>query len=279
MPPLSAALLLCRKCGVDVDAAMSRFWPPLVSAGRDLNATDLTRWLDAQRGQEPYAAVARRSNLSRYQTTRILRGDTEPRLHQFFSLVETINGRLSDLLAEFVNINQLEHLRDRHRRTTLSRRLAFEEPWTSAFLSALECVANESRAEAEQRLKEAFGLSILEVREHLQQLIRAGLVARRKGGYVLEAPLVIDTGTQSEQARRLVRHWADLGAKRSLSPSPTDVFSYNVFSVSRADLTEIARMQREHFQRVRAIIAKSPPETVAVMNLQLIEFDLYAQKT
>jgi len=64
-----------------------------------------------------------------------------------------------------------------------------------------------------------------------------------------------------------------VGAARAVAPRERDVFSYNVFSVSRSDLERIAALQREHFQRVRAIIGESQPETLAVMNLQLFAFE------
>jgi DNA-binding phage protein len=265
--------LVCSRCSVDVRAAFGRFWPPTQALLGQLDHESLARWLDAQRGKETFAAVSRRAGLSRHQTTRILMGTTEPRLHQFFALVQAITGRLSDLIAECVDIQQIETLREHHQRVLLSRRLAFEEPWTSALLSALECVASLPRRDVEQSLARTFDLPLTEVKDYLQHLVLAGLVARRKGRYVLQDPLVVDTGARTKSARRLVHHWAQIGADRVDQMKARDMYSYNVFSVSRADFDTIAQMQREHFQRVRAIVAKSLPEVIAVMNLQLLQFD------
>ena len=42
--------------------------------------------------------------------------------------------------------------------------------------------------------------------------------------------------------------------------------------MSHEDLLTIGRLQLEHFQRIRNTIAKSPPETSALLNMQLIEW-------
>jgi AraC-like DNA-binding protein len=274
VPALSTVLSVCAKCGVDLGAAFARFWPPSQPLLGQLESVDLARWLDAQRGKEKISAVARHAGMSRAQTTRILTAETEPRLHQFFALVQAITGRLSDLVAECVDVQLIDALRDHDQRVLLSRRLAYDEPWTSALLSAIECLATVTREEVEERLAEVFELPLTQVRDYLQHLVLAGLVARRRRRYVLGDPMVVDTGARTESARRLVRHWAQLGADRVERMRSLDMYSYNVFSLSQEDFATIAQMQREHFQRVRAIVAKSSPEMVAVMNLQLLEFDL-----
>ena len=89
----------------------------------------------------------------------------------------------------------------------------------------------------------------------------------------MAAPLVVDTDAVPDAARLLRRHWSEVAKRRIDAPHPQDVFSYNVFSVSRADLAQIARLHREHFQRIRTLIAESPAETVALLNFQLVEWD------
>ncbi len=276
IPALSTALGACERAGIDVVGAFRRFWPPTAPLLTGIDAATLAHWLDAMRGKDPVSTVARRTALSRHQVARILSGKTEPRLHQFFALVHACTGRLSDLVAECVDIELIGDLRGYHRRTTVSRRLAFEGPWTSALLSGLECIPDLERDQAEHTLSRTFGLSREEVARYLRHMVTAGVIARRKGRYVLSDPMVVDTGTASEAARRLARHWSDVGSTRTAAPHENDVFSFNVFSVSRADYLRLAEMQREYFQRVRAIIAKSAPEMVAVMNLQLLEFDSLA---
>lgn len=269
IPRVSTAVGAAARVGVDVPAALARFWPPLADI---LTGSGLAPWLDALRGEETVVTLAKRAGLSRQQCARMLSGRTEPRLHQFFALVHASTGRLSDLVAACVAIDQVNSLRHYHARVESSRHLAFDEPWSSPLLSALECLPSLERAEAEQSLARMFGLPRARVRRCLSHMVKAGLVARRAGGYVLSEPMLVDTGMATLAARRLAAHWARVATGRAESPAPSDLFSFNVFSVSHADLERIRQLQREHFQRVRAIIATSKPEAVAVINLQLVTF-------
>jgi transcriptional regulator with XRE-family HTH domain len=272
VPRVTTVFDACLRSGIDIDGALKNFWPPHAALLTDLESPTVARWLDAHRGKEAIATVSRRAALSRHQVARILCGETEPRLQQFFALVHACSGRLSDLVAACVDIEQIPELRAYHRRTTISRQLAFEEPWTSAMISALECLAGVSCEQAEADLASMFELPREDVQRYLKHLVQANVIARKNKRYVLSEPLLIDTGTRSQAARRLTNHWASVGAQRALLPRPEDVFAFNVFSVSRADFEFIAQLQREHFQRVRAIVAKSDPQTVVVMNLQLMAF-------
>jgi hypothetical protein len=51
-------------------------------------------------------------------------------------------------------------------------------------------------------------------------------------------------------------------------------FSYNVFSVSRADFERIRELHLAYFHALRAIVAESEPaERVVVANVQLFALD------
>ena len=272
IPRVTTVIHACSRSGVDIGGALKNFWPPHAALLADLESHSIARWLDAQRGKEAIATVARRATLSRHQVARILCAETEPRLQQFFALVHACTGRLSDLVAACVDIERIPELRSYHRRTMISRQLAFEEPWTSAMISALECLAEVSCEQAESNLARMFELPREDVQRYLKHLVQANVIARKNKRYVLSEPLLVDTGTRSQAARRLTNHWASVGAQRALAARPEDVFAFNVFSVSRADFELIAQLQREHFQRVRAIVTKSDPQVVVVMNLQLMAF-------
>jgi hypothetical protein len=56
-----------------------------------------------------------------------------------------------------------------------------------------------------------------------------------------------------------------VSAERVSSPGPEDLFSYNLFSVSRADYQRIKALQKEFFREVRAIVAHSTPSECAGM--------------
>lgn len=273
VPPALTALRAAQLVGVDVLAQLRAFRPSTAPSSRRLDAATLAAWLRAQQGNQALGAIAQRAGLSRHQVSRFLAGQAEPRLHHFLALVQACSGRASDLVALLVDINAIRCLREEHARLTALRELALEAPWTSAIISGLECVAALDCAAARRALQHMLGLEAEQLQRHLAQMETAGVIERRQDRYVLGDPLVIDTGPASDSRRRLTRHWAEVGAARAWAPRPRDVFSYNVFSVSRADLERIAALQREFFQRVRALIGPSPPETLAVMNLQLFEFD------
>jgi DNA-binding phage protein len=273
VPSAVTALRAAQRVGIDVQAQLRAFRPSTSANLGRLDAANLAAWLRAQQGNQALGAIAQRAALSRHQVSRFLAGHATPRLHHFLSLVQACSGRVSDLVALLVDINAVRSLREEHARLSALRRLALEAPWTSAIIAALECVSRLEIELARTALMRMLGLPEDELTRYLQQMEQAGVLQRRQNRFVLGDPLVIDIGAASESRSRLTRHWAEVGATRAGSPRHNDVFSYNVFSVSRADLARIAALQREFFQRVRALIGSSPAETLAVMNLQLFEFD------
>jgi hypothetical protein len=216
--------------------------------------------------------------LSRHQTARFFSGYCEPRLHEFFALIDATTGRLSDLIALLIDIERIPVLASYHAQVAASRRLAVDEPWSSAVLSAVECLGHLKCAAVAKTIAYAFELDVERVTDCLRRLEEGGVIARVRGKYRSAAPLVVDTGAIADGARRLRQHWSHVAHHRLEQLKPNDVFSYNVFSCSKADLALIGRLQREHFQRVRAIIAKSSTETVALLNMQLMQWQLDGPK-
>ena len=114
----------------------------LTGGSKQLDLPTLARWLDAQRGKETISSIAQRASLSRYQTARFFAGDCEPRLHDFLAIIDATTGRLSDLIALLIDIDRLPALTEHHSQVVASRRLAFDEPWSSAVLSTVECLSH-----------------------------------------------------------------------------------------------------------------------------------------
>ena len=141
----------------------------------------------------------------------------------------------------------------------------------------MECLQPISAEPARRALSRALGLSESEVQRYLDLLVEAKVLTTSERGYVLAEPLLVDTGATSRSARNLAAHWSTIGAERARSTAAGDTFSFNVFSIARADLKQLSALQHEYFQKARALIARSPPETVAVMSLQLFEFDVNPQ--
>ena len=80
-------------------------------------------------------------------------------------------------------------------------------------------------------------------------------------------------GTDPDVVRSLKAHWATAGLSRIADPKADDIFSYNVCSLSHGDLDRIRGLLRATYREIRSIVAASAPEeTVALVNLQLMEW-------
>ncbi len=94
------------------------------------------------------------------------------------------------------------------------------------------------------------------------------------GRYLVHAPISVDTQGGAGALHRVKRHWCEVASARLGAPRESELFAYNVMSVSRADLAQIQERLRLAFREIRAIVAASSPEEVAaVVNLQLLAFD------
>ena len=72
----------------------------------------------------------------------------------------------------------------------------------------------------------------------------------------------------------LLQHWSAVGGRRIAERRPRDFLAYNAMSSSRADYERIRDLLRRTFREIQSIVAASEPtERVALLNLQLFEFD------
>ncbi|HEY3253745.1 MAG TPA: helix-turn-helix transcriptional regulator, partial [Polyangiaceae bacterium] len=139
-PTAIETLRAARAVGVDVSGAFSAFHPaPPPSESGDGFA--LAPWLTAICGTTPVAHVAARAGCSRFAVRRWLNDLAKPRLPDFFRCVDAITGRLPDLVAALVPIEQVPSLSSRYQTMHAARRLAFDAPWTEAVLRCLETEA------------------------------------------------------------------------------------------------------------------------------------------
>lgn len=70
----------------------------------------------------------------------------------------------------------------------------------------------------------------------------------------------------------LKRHWADVASARANVEGA--MLSYNVFSISEADLVTLREMQRAHYRAVRALVAASTSaERVVLLNVHTVPLD------
>ena len=275
--PTAAGLLTgCERSGIDVPAAFARFHPPTAEALGDGDDAGVARWLSAVRGNTPIGDIAARASLSRYQVSRFLSGATRPRVTEWLQLVEALTGRVVDLVAELVPIAAVPSLVAVHAQRAASRRLLFEEPWTALVLSLVETTAYRALPVHEPGwIARTLDIDAATEARALERLVAAGVLRWDGRRYANAGPLTIDTRASVEAISALKAHWAGVGLARTHAPRPDDVLSYNTFSVSKADLERIRELHRAYFREVRSLVAASEPtETVALINVQLVTFDV-----
>lgn len=261
-PTAAETLRACERCGIDVSAAFARFLPSV-----PLRRGELASWLDRLRGTRPTSALARTMGCSRFAVSRWLKGQAEPRLPDFLHLVDTITGRVAELVAELVPIERVPTLEPRHRAALAARNVAVDEPWSEAVLRVIECKKGVSM----RRIAEQLELEPGHVRRVLARLIEAGVVERRRG-YRVIGELNVDTFTRPDAQAILRRHWSALLAARAGSLREHETFGYNVMSLSRADLREVREILGRAYREIRALVAASEPQdTVAFVGMGLLE--------
>jgi len=274
-PTAAEALRACHRAGIDVVGALRRFHAAAAPSAAEPDAAALAAWLTAVRGSTAVSELARRCECSRFAVARWLSGQAQPRLPDFFVLVDAITGRLPDLVAELVAIDDVPALLPRHRAAASAKRLAFEEPWTEAVLRLLETTGYAQRATHEpQYIARRLRLSVEHVQRCLQRLSDAGIVRRdSRGRYLVAGALNVDTHADPEAVRKLMAHWSEVALGHFSRGHATNLFAYNVLSISQQDLLKVRELLRSTYREVRAIVAASEPsETAALLNLQLIEW-------
>jgi hypothetical protein len=232
-------------------------------------------WLKAIRGTTPVAHLAARANVSRFAMARWLAAAAQPRLPDFLRCVDAITGRVPDLVAALVPIESVPSLLARYQRMRAARRLAFDAPWTEAVLRVLETQDYRARTTHDDAcVAQRLGVPVDAVRLALARLQAAGVIRFEDGLWCEDRPLTVDTRAARDDLSVLLRHWSAVGYRRVAERRPRDFFSYNVMSSSRADYERIRELLRRTFREIQSIVAASEPtERVALLNLQLLEFD------
>jgi transcriptional regulator with XRE-family HTH domain len=271
-PTAQEALRAASLVGVKVEAAFLTFHPaPLAGApGR----FELAAWLSALRGSTSISGVAERAGVSRFAVRRWLTGTAQPRLADFFRLVEAITGRLHDLVALMVPIEQVPSLSARHASALALRGAAYSAPWSEAVLRVIETAGYRGLAKHEPGyIARVLGISLEQERAALAVLVKAGSLKRKRGRYEYRDDETVDTRGDTDRVTHLLQHWTQAARERIPQRRQRDLFAYNVFAVSAQDLDAAREVLRRAFREVRTIAARSQPmEEVAILNLQLITF-------
>jgi transcriptional regulator with XRE-family HTH domain len=271
-PTAEEALRVAVRAGVAVEQVFTEFDQNVPLVVRTDGSFDVSTWLQRLCAGKRIATIAYELGSSRSSVSRWLSGDAKPRLPDFLRLVDAATGRVHDLVATLVPIEQVPALRVRHEAAIAAKRLAFDAPWTEAILRLLETRAYQSvDHDHEQWLAKGLDLPLQTCRQGLEQLSRAGLVELQGTRFVARQTLSVDTRGGKQALRALKTHWAQVAAERAPNPSADDVFGYNVMSVSENDLARIRDLLGTTYREIRAIVAASEPsERVALLNLHLV---------
>ena len=164
----------------------------------------------------------------------------------------------------------------RHQARESARQLAFDAPWSALILLVLETAAyRQHTVHPRGWIAARLGIDEETVARCLQRLVDAGVLQFDGENYRSTESLSVDTHVGSEKLNALKGHWIDVAQSRLVHPGAGDLFFYNLVSLSVADLDRIRALQRAYFRELRSIVAASEPcETVALINLQLIEWPL-----
>jgi len=244
-----------------------------IRAGEDIVPV-LLRWMV---GEQSNVELAQHTGFDRTTLARWRSGKTEPRLPDFLALLDQTTLRLLEFVALFADPAELDVTREAHAVAAQRQRLAYELPWSSAVLHALDLAAyRRSPRHRPQLLAEHLGLTVTEVEAHLAQLAEAGVIEKRDGLWREVRALSIETRTDFAKNRALKSHWAAVAGERlsRLQPGQKNLFSYNVFAISSADLEQLRALHVDYYQRVRQVVARATDaDHVVVMNAQLFTLD------
>jgi hypothetical protein len=274
-PTAAAFFRSLERVGREVHSALSGFHrvPAERAQAPDLTTREgVARLLDDLRGRTSVVDLARAAQRSRFAVARWLKGSAEPRLPDFLRLVECASLRLLDFLACFSNPAKLPSVAGAWQALENARRAVYELPWSHAVLRVIELEAYRSL----KRHRPGFIADWLQIpREEEERcvalLLESGQIKKERGRLVPGAALTVDTRGDPERSRRVKAWWADVARERLLR-GVDGTFSYNLFSVSRADLERIQELHRAYFRELRRIVADSEPsECIALATVHLFE--------
>lgn len=266
---------MLERSGRKLEPALAAFYRARsgVSVKTDLaSARGVAAFLDDLRGQIAVVDLARAAKRSRFAVARWLKGEAEPRLPDFLRLVECASLRLLDFIACFIDPSTLPSIAKPWRELETARRAAYEMPWSHAVLRVIELSAyRKLRAHEPGFIAERLRISRDEEERCVALLLETGQVKKRGKRLIPGAALTVDTRGDAARSRQAKVFWTSVALER-IEAGAEGTFSYNLFSVSRADLERIRELHRAYFRELRRIVAASEPaECIALANVHLLE--------
>jgi hypothetical protein len=273
-PTASDFFSVLERSGRKLSDALSAFYRlPADAVAHDLTtARGVAAFLNDLRGRTAVVDLARSAARSRFAVARWLKGEAEPRLPDFLRMVESASLRLLDFLACFVDPATMPSLATAWRNLESARRAAFEMPWSHAVLRVVELTEYQKlRRHRPGFIAERLQISREEEQRCLDLLLETGQLRREGARLRLGAPLTVDTRGDRRRSQSVKAFWTGVALER-LQAGAEGTFSYNLFSVSREDLTKIQELFRAYFRELRRIVAASEPaECIVLSNVHLFE--------
>lgn len=273
-PSAEVFFRLVRRTGVQLPTAMAPFYRhvPDWLAEDPGSATWVRRFLDHLRGRTSLVDLAARTGISRHALARWCRGVAQPQLPDLLRFVQGASDRLLAFLDLFVNPTELPSVAAAWGRLLAARQLASASPWAQVVLLALELPAYRSQPTHDDAwLATHLGLDEPLVADCVTRLARSGQIEREGTHYRPAAVLSVNLrgpGTGPS----LKAHWAEVAARRVGVEGA--MVSYNLFTISEADLATLHEMQRAHYNAVRALVAASEgAERLVLLNVHAIPLD------
>ena len=276
-PTAARALQVAARVGIEVKGAIGRFYrtpPPWLQTVEPASREGIATLLSDLKGRTNILELARTMSTSRFAVSRWLRGDAEPRLPDFFHLLEATSLRTLDFIAVFVDPAQMPSVAKAWGELELARNAAYDVPWSQAVLRCLEL--NDYVALPRHRegwIAKRIGISLSEEQRCLELLGRTGQIHKKHKRWAISEKRTLDTRGNIAAARKVKSWWMQVAANR-MDAGADGIFSYNVFAVSAADLRRIYELHQAYFQQIRSLIALSEPsERVALANIQIFPLD------
>lgn len=272
-PTAGVALRAAKRVGVDVAQAGATFQLSATRLG-DLSDENIAAWLNGLRGRRTFVDIAKASNLSRQQVARWLTGKSVPRLPEFLHLLDTITGRVSDFVAELVDIGQVPALLDAHRKRCAAKNLAYIAPWTEAVMRVIETQAYQELTSHEPGwIAKRLGISNAVEQDCIEKMLASGTLAYSGEQLRPTEVQTVSTASDPKKAAFLKQHWGSV----VMSPPGASVqwTGYNVISLSQKDLENVEETLKKAYAEIRSIVANSQPEeTVALVHLNLLKWNI-----
>jgi DNA-binding phage protein len=226
------------------------------------------------KGERSIVDLAAASGLSRFAVARFLSGAATPRVPDFFALIEASSRRLLDFVALFVDPTALPSARDEWLRAEALRKLAYDHPWSEAFLRVVETEAYLAPGDRRAGwIADRLGVDRDVEIATVAAMRAAGAIEKRGGRYHLDRGRSINTGSDRRAASRLKQFWSRVAAER-IAAGAEGNFSYSVFAVTEEDYQRLKELQRSYYRELLATLRRSPrAERVVVANAHLFALD------